>query len=91
MVISDLDEDLDKLVKFLWFIKIKSPLYSLSEMEISSLITDEQLLLHSFSDNERKFAKNLIDKAKLFRSKEAEFLEIVSNVSFFLILIRLSF
>lgn len=81
VLITDLDEDLDKLIKFLRSIQIKSPLYSLTDSEVHSLSTDEQLLLHSYYDNESEFVKNLVNKARWLRVREEDFLEIVARVS----------
>jgi hypothetical protein len=79
VLIIELDDDFDKLVKFLRSIQIKSPLISLTDSEIQSLSTDEQLLLHSYYDKEREFVKKLLNKARQLREKEEQFLELAMD------------
>jgi hypothetical protein len=79
---SDLDDDLDKLVKFLRSIQIRSPLCSLTDSELQSLTTDEQLLLHLFYDKELEFIMSLVNKARSLRNKETDMLKSVATVSF---------
>lgn len=79
--ITDLDDDLDKMLKFLLSIKIKSPLYSLTDSDLQSLSMDEKLLLQLFHDKEMEFVTSLMSKARWLRNKEEEFLESVANVS----------
>jgi|EndMetStandDraft_8_1072994.scaffolds.fasta_scaffold1185941_1 hypothetical protein len=78
---TDLDEDLDKLVKFLGSIQIRSPLCKLTDSELQSLTTDEELLLHLFYDKELEFTVSLTNKARSLRNKENDILKSVANVS----------
>ncbi|KAI6209440.1 Lysosomal-trafficking regulator [Aphelenchoides besseyi] len=79
VVVSEFDDDLEKLGRFLKSIQINSPLAILTPMEIASLAKDEELLVQLYQEKELEFHRYLQAKAAAIQSGEHAFLSVIAD------------
>ncbi|KAI6205345.1 Lysosomal-trafficking regulator [Aphelenchoides besseyi] len=79
VVISEFDDDLEKLGRFLKSIQINSPLAILTPMEIASLAKDEELLVQLYQEKELDFHRYLQAKSAAIQSGEHAFLSVIAD------------
>uniref|UniRef100_A0A915DNE7 Uncharacterized protein n=1 Tax=Ditylenchus dipsaci TaxID=166011 RepID=A0A915DNE7_9BILA len=77
--IGEYDGELERMIRFLRSIQIDSPLANLTKDEISSLASDEVLLVHSYYQNKCQFCNQLLAKAGMICDKENTLIKFTSD------------
>ncbi|KAI1732503.1 beige/BEACH domain-containing protein [Ditylenchus destructor] len=77
--IREFEAELERLIRFLRSIQIESPLANPTQDEISSLVDDEFLLVHSYFQNKCQFCNQLVARSGIIVERENTVIKFTSD------------